>query len=72
MTKDLFHPMSKFEKSVTNERREMRLGAIWKYVTSLGGRGLPEKTTKCDMGEAVLSQRVMSLLQKYIVSKIVF
>ena len=37
-----------------------------------GGRGLGKKMTKCDIGRGGLSQRVMSLLQNYIVSKIPF
>ena len=42
---------------------------VKKCATRLG-EGLPKNLTKCDIGGECLSQRVMSLLEKYIVSKI--
>ena len=42
------------------------------YVTHLGEGGLAKKITKCGIGGKGLIQRVMSLPQENIVSKIVF
>ena len=48
------------------------MGPFKKYVARLEGRGLAKKVTMCDIGGRGLSKRVMSLLEKYVVSKIEF
>ena len=50
-----------------SNERECTLGLIKKYVTGLGG-GSSKIVTKCDKGGGRSSQRVMSPLQKNIVS----
>ena len=45
-------------------------GPFKKYVTRLGGGGLTKKVTNCDTGGGGMSQRVMSLPQKNILSTI--
>ena len=47
-------------------------GPFKKYVIRLEGKGLTKMMKKCDKGGRGLSQRVMSLLQKNVVSEIVF
>ena len=65
-------PLYQKYSKVTYKRGYNDKDPFKKYVTHLEGRGLSKKITKCDIGGRGVSQRVMSLLRKYIVSKFAF